>query len=154
MHSLSPRQTHFVVLDNRLFSDDDVYRPLHSVTQFKKIQRAHFWNEYIIQCKPKGVYLLGLLISCALYSRSSGDEKEIHQGKTNRAYIFSNFVVIFTCLTVSVHFLLSSMVFLHHVNDKLHGDDSHRPLWWEKSKTCKTCVIYNEPSPLPFWCLL
>ena len=132
MGSLSPRSTHFVVLDNGLFSDDDVYRPLHSVTQFKKIHRAHFWNEYIIQCKPKGVYLFGLLISCALYSRSSSDEKEILQGKTNRAYIFSNFVVIFICLTVSVHFLLSSMVFLYHVNDQQQGDDSHRLLWWGK----------------------
>ena len=34
----------------------------------------------------------------------SSDEKEILQGNTNRAYIFSNFVGIFTCLTVSVHF--------------------------------------------------
>lgn len=60
--------------------------------------------------------------------RQLSDEKETLQGKTNRAYIFSNFVVIFICLTVSVHFLLSSMVLLHHVNDKLHGDDSHRLL--------------------------
>lgn len=62
----------------------------------------------------------------------SSVEKEILQGKTNRAYIFSNFVVIFICLTVSVHFLLSSMVFLYHVNDQLQGDDSHRLLWWGK----------------------
>ena len=133
MDTLSPRQTHFVVLDNRLFSDDDVYRPLHSVTQFKKIQRAHFWNEYIIQCKPKGVYLFGLLISRALYSRSSIKWWERNTpGQDKQSLHFFKFCgnfYLFDCLSA---FLLSSMVFLYHVNDQLQGDDSHRLLWWEK----------------------
>ena len=151
MDTLSPRQTHFVVLDNRLFSDDDVYRPLHSVTQFKKIQRAHFWNEYIIQCKPKRMYLFGLEISCALYSRSSGDKKEILQGKTNRAYIFSNFVVLFIRLTVSVHLLLSSMVLWTTWMTNYKGTIAIACCDRKRSKTCTIYFIYKEPCPLPFW---
>ena len=76
----------------------------------------------------------------------SSDEKEILHGKTNRAYIFSNFVVIFICLTVSVHFLLSSMVSLYHVN----GMIAIACCDGEKSITCTICSIYSEPSPLPF----
>ena len=65
------------------------------------------------------MYLFGLLISRALYSRSSSDEKEILQGKTNRAYIFSNFVVIFICFTVSkiARFALFTMSLLLYLSD-------------------------------------
>ena len=48
------------------------------------------------------MYLFGLLISRALYSRSSSDEKEILQGKTIRAHIFFKFCAnfyLFDCLS-------------------------------------------------------
>lgn len=57
----------------------------------------------------------------------SSDEKEILQGKTNRAYIISHFMENFIFDGLSA-FLLSSMVFLYHVNDQLQGDDTHRLL--------------------------
>ena len=103
----------------------------------------------------KRCVLFGLLISCALYSRSVKWWERNTPGQHKQSLHFFKFCgnfYLFDCLSAffcsPVWYFSTTWMTNYKATTAIACCDG------KKSKTCTICFIYNELSPLPFWCSL